>query len=62
MEHGAGTAFDQSPDVKRSKKTPEQTRQLQLATTTVKVLTNKDFTLINGGNGCGIKSGFCDND
>ncbi len=60
MEHGAGTALDQSPDVKRSKKTPERTRQLQLTTTTVKVLTDKDFTLVSGGNGA--KSAFCGGD
>jgi hypothetical protein len=45
------------PDVKRTKKTPEQTKQLQLDTTTVKVLTDKDFELVNGGNGA--KSAFC---
>jgi hypothetical protein len=45
-----------------TKKTREERRQLQLDTTTVKVLTNQDFVLVNG---CGIvaaKSAYCGTD
>jgi hypothetical protein len=47
--------------MKRAKKT-EQTRQLKLDATTVKLLTNTDFVLVKG---CGLvaaKSNFCTDD
>ncbi len=48
--------------MKRTKKTREQSRQLQLDSTTVKVLTTQAYVLVNG---CGIvaaKSNFCTDD
>jgi len=55
----AGTSFDQSSGVKRTKKTAEQIQQLKLDTQTVKELTSQDFALVNGGYECGIRTGTC---
>ena len=44
----AGTTFDPSSSVKRTKKT-EQPTQLTLETQTIKELTKSEFELVNGG-------------